>query len=127
MQPLVEFYLDKMIKLCEKKNIPILFLELPSATSWNTQKHNAMSDYAKKVGYPFVDMNLMDIGIDWTLDTRDKGNHLNYNGAKKTTAVLGEYLSNNYDLPDRRNDAEISKLWNSDLEKFKEKINEQIK
>lgn len=126
MQPLVRYYLDKMVKLCESREIPILFLELPSATSWTMQKHNTMSDYAKESGYPFVDMNLMDIGIDWTMDTRDKGNHLNYNGAQKTTAVLGEYLFENYDLPDRRNDEVISKLWNSDLQKFKEKIQEQI-
>ncbi len=126
MQPLAKLYLDKMVKLCEDRDIPILFLELPSATSWNMKKHNAMSDYAKDAGYPFVDMNLMDVGIDWTMDTRDKGNHLNYNGAKKTTAVLGEYLNENYTLPDRRNDTEVSKLWNSDLEKFKEKIKEQI-
>lgn len=126
MQPLAKLYLDKMVKLCEDRDIPILFLELPSATSWNMEKHNAMSDYAKEAGYPFVDMNLMDVGIDWTQDTRDKGNHLNYSGAKKTTAELGKYLSENYTLPDRRSDEKISALWNSDLEKFKEKINEQI-
>ncbi len=126
MQPLAKLYLDKMVKLCEKRDIPILFLELPSATSWNMEKHNAMSDYAKEAGYPFVDMNLMDVGIDWTMDTRDKGNHLNYSGAQKTTAELGKYLAENYTLPDRRNDEKISAIWNADLEKFKEKIAEQI-
>lgn len=126
MQPLAKLYLDKMVKLCEKRDIPILFLELPSATSWNMEKHNAMSDYAKEAGYPFVDMNLMDIGIDWTRDTRDKGNHLNYSGAKKTTAELGKYLAEKYTLPDRRNDEKISALWNADLENFKEKLAEQM-
>ena len=69
----------------------------------------------------------MDIGIDWTRDTRDKGNHLNYSGAKKTTAELGKYLAENYTLPDRRNDEKISALWNADLENFKEKLAEQMK
>ena len=126
MQPLARMYLDKMVKMCEKRNIPILFLELPSATSWNMKKHNAMSDYAKQSGYPFVDMNLMDVNIDWLTDTRDKGNHLNYNGALKTTAVLGEYLAENYTFPDRREDAKISEAWNADLESFKKKIEDQI-
>ena len=126
MQPLARFYLNKMVKMCEKRDIPILFVELPSATSWNMKKHNAMSDYAKEAGYPFVDMNLMDVDIDWLQDTRDKGNHLNYAGALKTTAALGEYLAENYTLPDRREDAKISAIWNSDLAKFKEKIESQI-
>ena len=71
-------------------------------------------------------MNLMDIGIDWLTDTRDKGNHLNYSGAKKTTAVLGKYLEENYTLPDRREDETVSPAWNADLERFKEKIGQQI-
>ena len=49
-------------------------------------------------------MKFRDIGIDWKQDSYDRGDHLNISGARKVTAYMEQYLSDNYDLPDRRND-----------------------
>ena len=109
----VEPYLPKFIELAKKYDCQILFVCMPSASSWSYEKHNTVSDYAKKYGIPFIDFNVnqYDTGFDWLTDSRDGGNHLNTNGAKKMTKYLGKYLKDNYDLTDHRHDESYSE-WN---------------
>lgn len=59
--------------------------------------------------------------FDWKTDTRDGGNHLNSRGARKCTMFLGDYLSRNYELTDRRTDKSFS-LWNKDYEEYRKKV-----
>ena len=56
-----------------------------------------------------------EMGIDWSKDTRDGGNHMNYEGAKKVTAYFGNYLSTEFDLVDHRGD-EKYKSWDESVE-----------
>ena len=109
----VEPYLPKFIELAKKYDCQILFVCMPSASSWSYEKHNTVSDYAKKYGISFIDFNVnqYDTGFDWLTDSRDGGNHLNTNGAKKMTKYLGKYLKENYDLTDHHHDESYSE-WN---------------
>ena len=77
--------LDKLMDKCEKNGIKIMFIETPTAKSWNYARHNAMVKYAKAKNIDFVDMNTLkgDYVIDWSTDTRDGGRHLNCKGAEK--------------------------------------------
>ena len=43
-------------------------------------------------------------------------NHFDSLGAKKVTKMFREYLINNYDIPDRRNDERFSELNNDYVE-----------
>lgn len=99
-------YLSKFVELAKKYHCEILFVCMPSASSWSYAKHNTVSDYAKKYDIPFIDFNVdqYDTGFDWLTDSRDGGNHLNYNGAKKMTKCLGKYLKEHYRLDDYRKD-----------------------
>lgn len=96
--------LDKLIDKCEKNGIKIMFMETPTAKSWNYARHNAMVKYAKAKNIEFVDMNTLkgDYAIDWSTDTRDGGRHLNCKGAEKVSAYLGKYISENYSFKDKR-------------------------
>ena len=58
--------------------------------------------------------------FNWLTDTRDGGNHLNYNGAKKMTKYLGKYLIENYHLMDHRQDNAYNQ-WNLDYQSFMKK------
>lgn len=116
-------YLDKMVKLCKDNNIELVLMELPSASSWNMAKHNAISEYANNNDLPFIDFNLNqdETSFDWMTDTSDGGDHLNIYGAQKITKYLGNYLDKNYDLPDRRNDDKY-KIWHEDSKKYHEDL-----
>lgn len=111
--------LDDMIELCKKNNIKIVFIEMPSATSWSMERHNAVQELADSYSYDFIDFNIImdDIGIDVKKHFRDKGNHLNYTGAKKVTSYVGDYLSK-YELENRTENPDYA-FWNESSKMFK--------
>ena len=102
----VRIYMEKIKRLCEKNGADLLLVSAPSPKNYNYKKHNSLEEYARENNLPYVDLNMKfrDIGIDWKQDSYDRGDHLNISGARKVTAYIGEYLADNYDLPDRRND-----------------------
>ena len=102
----VRIYMEKIKRLCEKNGADLLLVSAPSPKNYNYKKHNSLEEYARENDLPYVDLNMKfrDIGIDWEQDSYDRGDHLNISGARKVTAYMGQYLSDNYDLPDRRND-----------------------
>jgi len=104
-------YLEKIIQLSKENNIKLVFVGLPSQKTWNYKKHKKMEELSKEYGLEYINLNLeKDLDIDWTKDTKDRGDHLNYYGAQKTSKYLGEYLKNTDLLQDHRNNlAYISK------------------
>lgn len=120
-------YLDNMLELCNKKNIELILMELPSAESWSNEKSAAISEYAKEKNIKFIDMNLdavlAEMNFNWLEDTSDGGDHLNIFGAEKTTTYLANYLKENYNFENHKNDNNYSN-WNKQYEeylKFKDK------
>ncbi len=107
--------LDKLISKCNENGIKMMFVETPTAKSWNYARHNAMVKYAKQKKIDFVDMNTLEgkYAIDWSTDTRDGGRHLNCEGAEKVSAYLGKYISEHYSFKDKR-DSEKYADWNND-------------
>ena len=98
-------YLNKIFNLCEENNIKVILLSTPSVKNWNYEKHNSIQEIAQKNNIDYVDMNLSDdVNINWAEDTKDRGDHLNYSGAKKVTMALGNYLEQLHILEDHRND-----------------------
>lgn len=107
--------LDKLISKCNENGIKMMFMETPTAKSWNYARHNAMVKYAKQKKIDFVDMNTLEgkYAIDWSTDTRDGGRHLNCDGAEKVSAYLGKYILEHYSFKDKR-DSEKYADWNND-------------
>lgn len=111
-------YLEKIIQLCKENGTELILMELPSPTTWSSEKKEAMTQYAKEHNLKFIDLNTNDqVRIDWNTDTEDGGFHLNRNGAEKVSRYLSEYLSETHRLPNHRNE-EKYKNWNSDLEAY---------
>ena len=50
-------YLDMIVELCKKNNVKLVFLETPSADSWNHKRHDAVEKYAQDNNVLFFDMN----------------------------------------------------------------------
>ncbi len=100
-------YLNRLADLCDEQGIQLILYSSPSPSCWSYAKHNGVAAYAADRALPYVDLNLHleGLGIDWSKDTRDKGDHVNYYGARKVTAYLGAYLEQNGGLTDHRQDA----------------------
>lgn len=128
IDPFVKIYLDMFVAKCKEKNVELLFVQFPSASSWNNSKRKIISEYAKENGITFLDLDTDrdKLGLDWKTDSRDSGNHLNVTGAKKLTLYLGKYLSKNYVLTDKRDSSEMSS-WNDDYAEYVKFINKKKK
>lgn len=115
------FFLKMFLDLCEENDIDVMFVEMPTANSWNYKKHNGMTKYAKELGIPFVDLNTTEgkNAINWKKDTRDGGRHLNCYGAKKVTREIGKYISENYTFTNKKKDPEY-KSWNKSYKEYKQ-------
>lgn len=102
-----EMYYRKIIELSVDNDIPLLIVVSPYAgITENVQAvFNTASDIAAEYDVPFINYNLLynEMGIDFSSDAADE-EHLNYRGNQKYTHALGEYIVDNYNIPDRRGD-----------------------
>lgn len=112
VEELAQEYLQKIHTLCEKNNAELILVSVPSAKNWNYEKHNGVQKLADENGLKYLDLNLVEeIEIDWQTDTKDGGDHLNFNGAKKVTKYIGKYFSEQFRLTDHRTDKKYQKWY----------------
>ena len=102
-----EYYYRKIIEFCEEAGIPLLVIVSPDG-GYNTDArayYRYAAEVAEEYGVDFVDFNEYydEMDLDFSCDFGDIG-HLNYSGNRKFTSVLGDYLDENFDLPDRSGD-----------------------
>ncbi|MCR4781302.1 MAG: hypothetical protein K5851_00940 [Lachnospiraceae bacterium] len=124
-------------EMCRENGAQLVLYSAPSPKNYNYKKHNALVALSKKEGLKYVDLNMKldELNIDWSKDTRDKGDHLNCSGAEKTTAYIGKYLVKNFNLgftQDRTTALRWDKLLNNydkrfDKAKFKVEENKNNK
>ena len=121
-------YVDKMIAECQEKGIEFVLFHVPSPDSAKYSRYMAIKEYAdsKQIKYLELNFNIKEIGINWKEDTSDGGDHLNMFGATKTSIYIGQWLVDNYQLPDHRKDSSYSK-WNDDYNKYLKIRKQEIK
>ncbi|MGN0580301.1 MAG: hypothetical protein ACI4JE_05455, partial [Ruminococcus sp.] len=118
--------IDEIRNFCNDNGIEFILASVPSILNWNYSKHLAVEEYAEKYGLKFIDMNLdlSKVGIDWTADTFDGGDHINYSGALKTTEYFGSFLANEVGLEGHKGDEKYSQ-WDKQLPEFYRLIEEK--
>lgn len=101
-------YLEKMVDLAKDKGIQLVFFIAPFVLHEENQKaFNAAAEFARNNGVPFLNFNtdqFLFLDFDYTTDMREEGHsgsHLNNFGAEKITIYIGQFLKENFDLPDR--------------------------
>lgn len=79
-------------ELCKENHAELLFLKVPVAT-WSKDESYAVKQFMDKNGLNYFEMNdfLDEIGIDGNKDFYNE-DHLNTQGAEKTTDFLAKYL-----------------------------------
>lgn len=107
-------YLDKMVELCEEKDVELILIKAPSLYPyWYDEWEEQMESYSQEKGVTYI--NFLEYtekaGLDFSQDTYDGGLHLNLSGAEKLARFFGSFLKENYDLKDSREDDELTEVW----------------
>lgn len=101
------YYIDKIVELCQKEGVQLIFFNAPyEASEEEVANQNGMRQYAEEHGIPYLGLmhNDEEYGIDYSKDFREH-DHVNDIGAQKITTIIADYLLENYDLTDHRNEA----------------------
>ena len=119
-------YLRKIKDCCESHGARLILFSAPNRMYWDYPHHNGIVELAGEIGCEYTDMNLENdrIGIDWSHDTCDKGDHLNHAGAVKATRFLTGYLASCSDLEDHRGDPAYSE-WDRCLKKYEKQVRKE--
>ena len=109
--------------ICDEHGAKLVLLGVPNVFTWSPDRYNAVAYLAMDLEIPYYELNFMrdEVPIDWTTDAYDGGEHLNYWGAQKVTAYLGEYLDSLGIFEDKRADKQYA-AWNEAQKKFFDEI-----
>lgn len=125
--PLAAYFLKQIHAYCREQNIELMLISSPCPENWSYARSAAVQAKAAELDIPYLDLNLRqaELGMDWQTDTSDRGDHLNYTGARKVTAFLTAYLKEQYALPDHRGDAQYEQ-WAADCAAATRQIDEAL-
>ncbi|MBQ9134495.1 MAG: SGNH/GDSL hydrolase family protein [Lachnospiraceae bacterium] len=132
--PEQEETLRELLVYLQENDLEALFIVSPMVLNEELcMKFNYMENIVTSSGYTYLDLNdyVDEIGIDFAMDYYDGGSHTNASGAEKCTAFLGEYISSNYELEDKRGNEDYSSwdeayiYWQEEQQSALEKITEQ--
>ena len=113
----------KIYETCRQKNIRLVLITVPSANTWNLSKSNAVQKLADEYGLTYYDYNrTCPAGFDWSQDSKDGGNHLNYSGALKVTSDFGDKLQNDLGMQASKLTPKLQQKWEKDFEHFHTRI-----
>lgn len=96
------YYIRKTIEECQNRDIDVLLIYLPYPASEESQAEaNMVTDIADEYGVDYINY-LKYSEMNFNTDMYDSDSHLNPCGAKKVTYNLGEYINNNYNIPNHK-------------------------
>jgi len=119
-------YYEKIIQLCLEKDIEVILVSMPRLERSDYFEYAAVSKFSEEYGLTLIDYNLpelMDVvGFDPLTDMADK-NHVNAFGAEKFSRHLGDYISTQFNLADKREDPNFNQ-WHIDAKELNQLIKE---
>jgi len=117
-------YLRRMIEECQRRGISVVLYCPPyPVLPENDRGIHTSEKIAAEYGIPMLNFVDMDYVVDYYTDCADPGGHLNCSGVQKVTDYIGQYLTDHYDLPDRRKDAAYAH-WNEEWNAY---VDERIR
>lgn len=118
LQLTASYTLHELLDFCKEKDLNVLFVESPyMLTQEEYEIYNTIGDLVESYGFRFLNTNdfFDEMELDATRDFSDEG-HVNIIGAAKYTDFLGNYIAENYDLPNHKTEENVS--WDMDYDEF---------
>lgn len=117
-----ELWLHVIQSLCEKNGARLVLWSCASPKNYWMERHNGIQAEADKRGLMYLDCNMHqdEIGLDWSLDTPDAGDHMNCSGAEKTAVWMVSCLEDSIGLEDHRQDASFAEEWDPIFARYQE-------
>lgn len=93
--------MERIKQLCDEHGTKCVFIKIPgvamqtqySDISWSKDRYAIFKEFADSIGVDYYDLIYdYDPGLDFSLDTVDRGLHLNANGAKKVSSFIAENI-----------------------------------
>ena len=114
-------YYERVLALCEQRGIEVMAITPPTAkTGGDIVIWKANQAFCDEHGITYLNYNLpemrSEIGLDPRTDYYDSG-HLNALGSVKLSNSLAKRLSQEFGLPDRRQDERYNQ-WNVDYQQY---------
>lgn len=118
-------YLNLIKQECDDNGIELVVVKYPTCL-WNKHNYFTVKQWTDLNDVTYLDFNAdqelrKQVDINWETETVDGGNHLNYEGAMKVTAWIGNYLSENYDFEDKRENEQYIE-WKDDYNVYKKEV-----
>lgn len=114
--------LYQLLDYLKSHDLEALFIVSPKTMSEEEQKKfNYMKDIIETYDYNYLNMNdyCEEMKLDFSSDFYDGGGHTNAAGAEKCTDFLGQYISRNYEITDKRGDSSYQ-TWDVAYEYWKQ-------
>lgn len=111
-------YLARIAELCRENDIELVLIKAPTLyPHWYEQWDEQVREFARENNVPYINYIYLrdNMGLDMSVDTYDAGLHLNITGAEKFADYLGRYLTDNYELTDFRDVADVAREWEDDI------------
>ena len=119
-------YLRKMIELCKSKGIDVILTEIPFPATHDGQRYaNGVQVIADEYGVPYLNFHQIPGVVSMAVDMANRS-HLNDSGARKVSYYIGDFIKENFDIPDRRNDPAYAS-WTEQYETFRDIKDERIR
>jgi hypothetical protein len=118
-------YINRIADLCKENGIELILYKIPSPT-WYASQSQGAEEIAEQLGLTYLELyyDVEEMGLDASTDFRDKKDHLNQNGAEKVSQYILDYIQENYDFADQRNENE---RWDTDYVQYQKIVKKQYK
>lgn len=116
-------YMNRIVDLCQKENIPLVLMKTPTyVNSWHEEYDDYLMVYAKEKGITYINFGDYDreMDIEVRVDYIDDGEHMNVAGAQKFSRYLGNYICENFEMPEH--DEKYIQIWNAKLERYESAV-----
>lgn len=130
LDPYSEETLYELIDYIKEKKLNVLFIDTPQVRfGKESGRSNTIYKILEEEGMDYIHFydensdNTFTIDLDLKSDFYNPG-HLNFYGATKFTTVLADYLIENYELEDKRDQEHVKEHWDGVHDRLLEKIAE---